>query len=125
MSAALQRGEQAIADGIALNGSEIVFVHHDGTRTEATANIGQSEFEEGAIGGATASLTIVKSHDFIVRTADLPSGFGQTTARAWTIEFNGGVYRPATFNDEPPIVDSGRFGLMKRIHTKQSGETDA
>jgi hypothetical protein len=125
MSEHLRAGEQAIADDILSNGSEIVFVSPDGTETEATANIGQSEHEEGTIGGATASLTIVKSHDFIVRTAAIPAGFDQQSARGWTIQFNGGVYRPATFNEEPPVVDSGRFGIMKRIHTKQSGETDA
>lgn len=121
MSAALLRGEQRLKARITSGGSDIVFVSAAGVETEAKANIGVSEFEEGTIGGAVASLTIVKSHDFIVAEDALPSGFSQATARTFVISFGGASYRPTSFNEQPPIVDSGRFGLLKRIHAKKVG----
>lgn len=122
MSEPLLRGETRMAAFIVAKGADVTFVSPAGVRTDAKAQIGSMEFEEGTIGGAVASLTIVKSHDFIFRVADLPVGFDQATARGYTIEFFDGQYRPTSFNEQPPLIDSGRFGLMKRVHTKYVGE---
>lgn len=121
MSTTLLRGEQRLKARIESGGSDITFVSSAGVETAAKANIGVSEHEEGTIGGAVASLTIVKSHDFIVPADDLPADFNQATARGYTITFGSDSYRPASFNEQPPLVDSGRFGLLKRIHTKKVG----
>lgn len=110
----LQTAEQLLVNQIRRAGADVVLVTDSGTRTPLKANIGQSETEQSSAGAASLPQTIVRTTDFLVATADLNT---QEITRGCRIEFNGHRYQPASPAGQPLSRDSGRFGLVTRIHT--------
>ena len=108
-----QAAEQLLVDQIQRHGADVVLVNDTGTRIPLKASIGQSETEQSAPGSASLPLTIVRTTDFLIATADLNT---YEITRGCRIEFNGQRYQPASPNGQPLCRDSGRFGLVTRIH---------
>lgn len=107
----LQLGEAAQVKVIRLTGSPVV-VDVAGVRTPLKARIGESTFGQTPPQGASGPHTVTRTLDFLIPTADLPG----TVERSWKFEFAGAVYRPVSTNSGPISRDSGRFGLITRIH---------
>ncbi|CAK9094900.1 Uncharacterized protein SCF082_LOCUS44587, partial [Durusdinium trenchii] len=95
------------------SGSLVTFVATNGTRTELRALLGSTPIEEQSPDRRTLPATITRSTDFILPTEDLPAD----VTRGVALEFAGGKYQPVSLNGEPLSRDSGRHGLLTRIHT--------
>lgn len=93
-------------------GEEITITDKVGTETTVSALIGETKLDAEANAGRSRPITISRTTDFLVPTADLP---GEVTL-SHRITFNGDTYKPSPINDEPCARDSGRHGLITRIH---------
>ncbi|CAK8988107.1 Uncharacterized protein SCF082_LOCUS1251 [Durusdinium trenchii] len=98
------------------SGSLVTFVATNGTRTELRALLGSTPIEEQSPDRRTLPATITRSTDFILPTEDLPAD----VTRGVALEFAGGKYQPVSLNGEPLSRDSGRHGLLTRIHTTRA-----
>lgn len=114
----LQLGEEVRADVIRRYGTDVVFVAGDGTRIPLKAQIGgpQPQASQNGAGQHSLPATSVITTDFLVVTEDLNT---QEITRGCRIEFGDRIYQPASPHGEPLDRDSGRFGIITRIHTVQ------
>ena len=109
MSQLLWEAEQERVSQIQQDGYDVVIVSPDTTQTPVKANIGKTEFEHLDAGNV---LITTRTTDFLIVIADLP----EAITKSHRIQFNGETYQPSTPNGEPFTRDSGRFGLVTRIH---------
>ena len=115
-----QLGEATQVRVIRLTGSPIVIVDGAGGRHPLKARIGESSTEQRPPNASSSGpQTVLRTTDFLIPTEDLPG----TVDRAWKFEFAGAVYRPVSPNNGPISRDSGRFGLIQRIHTVRIAQT--
>jgi hypothetical protein len=123
MSAALQLAEQSQVTRIVENGVDVVVVSRDGgTRITAKADVGGTDFESRTIGPGGVDVVNVHTQDFIIPTELLVDGVTPVTVdTGWTIEHAGLLFEVLPISGEQPVRDSGRYGLLKRIHTKEIG----
>lgn len=110
-------GEQILAESVLRCGSPIELIDPDSGATSLAANIGATQSREQGSGGRALPMTITRTVDFIVRTVDLPG----VVSAAHRIAYNGSLYKPTSINGEPPVRESGRHGLLTRIHTIRVG----
>lgn len=109
--------EQVLVDYVRRHGSSLVIIASDGTRTAVTGNIGSTKHDQQGPSGRQLPATITRTTDFIVPTEDLP----EDITASHRVEYNGHTYKPASVNGEPLSRDSGRHGLLTRIHTIRIG----
>lgn len=109
----LLAGEQVLADQIQRHGVEIVIVDAFQRETPLKAQIGQTEHVQEGRGATATPATIARTTDFLIRAADYP----EPVTRGHRIQFAGRTWQPSAPPGQPLERDSGRFGLIKRIHT--------
>lgn len=111
-------GEQILAESVLRYGATIELIDPEsGTATPLRANIGATQSREQGSGGRALPMTVTRTVDFIVRTVDLPG----VVSAAHRIACNGSMYKPTSISGEPPVRESGRHGLLTRIHTIRIG----
>lgn len=118
MLSPLELAERAQVDVIRSSGADVVYVLPDATRHPLKALVGSTEQEEQSSGTTLRQGIQTRTTDFVIPTADLPSA----PTRSVLLEFAGGSYRPASLAGEPLSRDSGRHGLITRIHTTRVGD---
>ena len=110
MSQPLLEAEQQRVDSIRENGVDVIVVSPDSNERSVKALIGSTDFEQFSDNGMSI---ITKSVDFLIPTADLT----EEITKSHKVEFLNETYEPGTPDRTPFLRQSGRFGLVVRVHT--------
>lgn len=108
-----EEAELAIVELIQEMGTTITIRNASGTETELLANLGETREIEQPADGRRLPASGVRTKDFLVVTADL----AEEITASHRILLSGSTYKPSAINGEPVSRDSGRHGLITRIHT--------